>query len=83
MTDLTVHLHAWPTRFYLGLVFSQVICVTAGSIDGQELLRVFAEFTSVLCGFWLCLGFVGACSVFFLSLFGCNLAGNSLFTRLR
>ena len=30
--DLTVHLHAWPTRFYLGLIFSQVICVTAGSI---------------------------------------------------
>ena len=32
MTDLTVHLHAWPTRFYLGLVFSQVTCLTAGSI---------------------------------------------------
>ena len=32
MTGLTVHLHAWPTRFYLGLIFSQVICVTAGSI---------------------------------------------------
>ena len=32
MTGLTVHLHAWPTRFYLGLIFSQVICVTADSI---------------------------------------------------
>ena len=32
MTGLTVHLHAWPTRFYLGLIFCQVICVTAGSI---------------------------------------------------
>ena len=34
---------------------------------------------------WSCLGlgFVGACLVFFLSLLGCNLAGNSLFTRLR
>ena len=32
MTGLTVHLHAWPTRFYLGLICSQVICMTAGSI---------------------------------------------------
>ena len=32
MTGLTVHLHAWPTRFYLGLICSQVISMTAGSI---------------------------------------------------
>ena len=32
MTGLTVHLYAWPTSFYLGLICSQVISVTAGSI---------------------------------------------------
>ena len=33
MTDLTVRLHAWSTRFHLGLVFSQVTCLTAGSYE--------------------------------------------------
>ena len=35
MTGLTVHLHAWPTGFYLGLICRQVISVTAGSIMPQ------------------------------------------------
>ena len=35
MTSLTVHLHAWPTGFYLGLICRQVISVTAGSIMPQ------------------------------------------------
>ena len=31
MTDINALLHAWSTRFHLGLVLSQITCLTAGS----------------------------------------------------
>ena len=33
MTDIKSRLHAWSTRFHLGLVLSQITCLTAGSYE--------------------------------------------------
>ena len=40
MTDINVRLHAWSTRFHLGLVLSQIACLTAGSHEPRASQRV-------------------------------------------
>ena len=40
MTDINVRLHAWSTRFHLGLVLSQITCLTAGSHEPRASQRV-------------------------------------------
>ena len=40
MTDINARLHAWSTRFHLGLVLSQITCLTAGSHEPRASQRV-------------------------------------------
>ena len=39
-TDVNVRLHAWSTRFHLGLVLGQITCLTAGSNEPRASQRV-------------------------------------------
>ena len=40
VTVVNVRLHAWSTRFHLGLVLSQIACLTAGSHEPRASQRV-------------------------------------------
>ena len=39
-TPTSMRLHAWPTRFHLGLVLGQITCLTAGSNEPRASQRV-------------------------------------------